>query len=185
VSCRIVTLLASSAFALLAAAPHPAPSPTPPDTRPLCVRTTIAIVEQLDSSRTVSGQRFTFRTVDAATAPDGTVLPTESIGYGIVAHASHGQRSGVPGYLALEARFVIAPSGAHVPIVIDHVVPSDAIVSGGTADAPFFLGIIPIVSYGVGVYNFVHHGKDATIPFGTRIPAFVGDDVVLGTCRSR
>jgi hypothetical protein len=179
----VVASLSAAALALLGVAP--APSPTPSDTRPLCARATIAVVEQIDSSRAHTGDRFTFRTVDDASAPDGTPIPAQSIGYGLIAAASHAQRGGKPGYLALEARFVTLPNGAHVPIVIDRFVPSHAIIAGGTANAPVFLGVIPFVSYGSGAYDFLHHGKDATIPFGTRIPVFVGDDIAAGTCRPR
>jgi hypothetical protein len=179
----LVAPLALCALALLAVAPEPLPAPG--DTRPLCPRTTIAVVEQIDSSRAHTGDRFTFRTVDEASASDGTPIPAESIGYGIIAVAKHAERAGKPGYLVLEARFVGLPNGSHVPIVIDRLAASHDIVSGGTANAPVFLGVIPYVNYGVGAFDFLHHGKDATIPFGTRIPVFIGDDVAMGTCRQR
>ena len=43
--------------------------------------------------------------------------------------------------------------------------------------------MIPIVGYAVGGYDSLHHGKDATIPRGTRVGVFIGDDAALGTCR--
>ncbi len=54
---------------------------------------------------------------------------------------------------------------------------------GSSANAPGVLGLLPIVGYAVGGYDSLHHGKDATIPRGTRIGIFLGDDAALGTCR--
>jgi hypothetical protein len=179
----VVASLALAALVLLAATPAPQPSATPSDTRPLCAEVNVAMAEDVDSSWARTGDRFRFLTADAVTALDGTVVPVGTRGEGIVASADHAKRSGIPGYLVLEARFLTLADGRRIPTVIDPFNEWNAFVHGSPANAPPFLGIIPYVSYGVGAYNFIHHGKDATVPRGAHLLVFVGDDALLETCR--
>ncbi len=101
----------------------------------------------------------------------------------MVAIASHAGRGGQGGYLVLETRFLAPENGPHVPVVIDRGTDAAAVALGGSANAPGLLGMIPLVGYAVGGYDSLHHGKDATIPKGTRIPVLIGDGALLGTCR--
>jgi hypothetical protein len=174
---------AALAVAMLAALAAPGLAQTPADTRKPCVRTLVAMEDNIDSAHTRAGDAFRFRIVDAATAPDGTTVPAGTLGYGVVANASHADRGGRPGYLALETRFFVLDSGAHMPAIIDRARDEASTATGATANAPGFLGLIPLVGYAVGGYDAMHHGKDATIPRGTRVGVFVGDDAALGTCR--
>lgn len=157
---------------------------TTPDARPFCVHGLIAVDETIDSSRAHSGDVFRFEVVDVMTAPDGTVVPAGTAGYGVVANASHAERGGRGGYLALETRFVVLPDGKHVQTMIDRVNDEKSTAVGSSANAPGVLGLVPIVGYAVGGYDSLHHGKDATIPRGTRIGVFLGDEAALGTCRA-
>jgi hypothetical protein len=153
------------------------------DSRPVCPRSLIAVDETIDSSKAHSGDVFKFVVVDAVASPDGTQVPAGTVGYGIVANASHAQSGGRGGYLALETRFVVLTSGKHEQVIIDRFNDEESTAVGGSANAPGVLGLIPIVGYAVGGYDSLHHGKDATIPRGTRIGIFVGDEAALGTCR--
>jgi hypothetical protein len=175
-------LVAASVLAVAFAAP--ARAQTPPDTRPACVRTLVAMEDTLDSARAKNGEVFKFRLVDAATAADGSALPAGTLGYGVVANVQHADRGGRPGYLALETRFFVLPDGKHVAAIVDRATDEASTAIGSTANAPYLLGLIPIVGYAVGGYDAMHHGKDATIPRGTRVGVFIGDDAALGTCRS-
>ena len=139
--------------------------------------------DTVDSARAKSGDVFKFQLAEAATAPDGTALPPGTPGYGVVANASHAERGGRAGYLALETRFFVLGDGRHVPAIIDRFTDVASSAVGATANAPGLLGLIPIVGYAVGGYDSLHHGKDATIPRGTRVGVFLGDDAALGTCR--
>ena len=168
------------AFAALSA---PAIAQTQTDARPPCVRAMVAMEDNLDSAHAKSGDVFKFRLTDPATAPDGTPLPAGTLGYGVIAIASHAERGGRGGYLALEARFFALENGRHVPAIIDRVNEQGSTAAGATANAPGLLGLLPIVGYAVGGYDALHHGKDATIPRTTRIGVFIGDDAALGTCR--
>jgi hypothetical protein len=126
---------------------------------------------------------FKFVLVEPRTAPDGTVVPSGTLGYGVVANASHAERGGRAGYLALETRFLLLDNGKHVPTIIDRANDQASTAIGATANAPGLLGLIPIVGYAVGGYDSLHHGKDATIQRGTRVGVFIGDDAALGVCR--
>jgi hypothetical protein len=70
-----------------------------------------------------------------------------------------------------------------VQAIIDRVNDQASSALGASGNAPGILGLIPIVGYAVGGYDSLHHGKDATIPRGTRVGVFVGDDAGLYNCR--
>jgi hypothetical protein len=178
--------LAVGALIVVAAASAPTGAQTPAraDTRPPCVRVLVAMDDNVDSSNAKPGDVFKFRLVDDSVAPDGTRLESGTLGYGVVANASHAERGGRGGYLALETRFFVAPNGRHIAAIIDRANDSAASAAGATANAPGLLGLIPIVGYAVGGYDAMHHGKDATIQRGTRVGVFIGDDAALGACRS-
>jgi hypothetical protein len=161
----------------------PSGAQTQGDTRPPCRHALVAVADSIDSAHAKSGDVFRFQLVDAATAPDGTALAAGTPGYGVVANSAHAERGGRAGYLALEARFFVLADGRHVPALIDRFTDVASSAVGATANAPGLLGLIPIVGYAVGGYDSLHHGKDATIPRGTRVGVFIGDDAALGTCR--
>jgi hypothetical protein len=168
---------------LAAAVSAPTNAQTASDARTPCLRALVAMDDTVDSSHAKSGDVFKFRIIDAGIAPDGTAIPAGSLGYGVVANASHAERGGRAGYLALETRFFVMGDGKHVPAIIDRANDQASVAIGSTANAPGLLGLIPIVGYAVGGYDSLHHGKDATIPRGTRVAIFIGDDAALGTCR--
>ena len=174
---------AAGITALAVCAIAPSGAQTPSDTRPPCRHALVAVDDNIDSAHAKSGDVFRFQLVDPATAPDGTALPPGTPGYGVVANSAHAERGGRAGYLALEARFFVLGDGRHVPAIIDRFTDVTSSAVGATANAPGLLGLIPIVGYAVGGYDSLHHGKDATIPRGTRVGVFLGDDAALGTCR--
>lgn len=153
------------------------------DTRPPCRHALVAIEDTVDSAKAKSGDVFRFRLAEVTSAPDGSIIPVGTLGYGVVANASHAERGGRGGYLALEARFLVLGDGRHMPAIIDRFTDAASSAVGATANAPGLLGMIPIVGYAVGGYDSLHHGKDATIPAGTRVGVFIGDDAALGACR--
>ena len=179
---RTVGVLAVASV-LVAAFAAPAGAQTPPDPRPPCVRSLVALEDTIDSARAKNGEVFKFRLADATTAPDGTALPAGTLGYGVVANVQHAERGGRPGYLALETRFFVLAEGKHVSAIVDRATDEASTAIGSTANAPYVLGLIPIVGYAVGGYDAMHHGKDATIQRGTRVGIFIGDDAALGLCR--
>ena len=177
---------AGAALALAAAATAasaPGLAQTPPDTRPPCERVLVAMDDNVDSAHAKSGDSFKFRLVDDAVTPEGIKLPSGTLGYGVVAISAHADKGGRGGYLAIETRFFVTPDGKHVPAIIDRANDNAASAVGASANAPGVLGLIPIVGYAVGGYDAMHHGRDATIPRGTRVGVLIGDDAALGACR--
>ena len=178
---RVGMMLALIGSAATVSAPGVAQ--TPADTRPPCERVLVAMDDNVDSAHAKSGDSFKFRLVDDAVAPDGTRLPSGTLGYGVVAISSHAGKGGQGGYLALETRFFVTPDGKHVSAIIDRANDQAASALGASGNAPGVLGLIPIVGYAVGGYDAMHHGRDATIARGTRVGVLIGDDAALGTCR--
>ena len=181
------TLRAAAAFGaisvLAVVAVAPSGAQTQADARPPCRRALVAMEDTVDSAHAKSGDVFRFQLAEAATASDGTALPAGTPGYGVVANSAHAERGGRAGYLALEVRFFALADGRHVPAIIDRFTDVASSAVGATANAPGLLGLIPIVGYAVGGYDSLHHGKDATIPRGTRVGVFIGDDAAMGACR--
>jgi hypothetical protein len=180
-SAAAMMLALAAASGLPSAAQTPAPAQG--EARPPCRYALVAVQDTVDSSRAKSGDVFTFVLVDNATTSDGTVVPRGTLGYGIVANAAHAGSGGRGGYLALETRFFVLDDGKHVQAIIDRATDQASSALGASGNAPGILGLIPIVGYAVGGYDAMHHGKDATIPRGTRVGVFIGDDAALGTCR--
>src|ERR1035437_9457718 len=117
----------------------------PTGARPPCVRTLVAVEDTLDSARAKGGEVFKFRLVETARAADGTTVPAGTLGYGIVSNVQHADRGGRPGYLALEARFFVLGDGKHVTAIIDWATDEGSTAVGSTANAPYLLGLIPLV----------------------------------------
>lgn len=172
---RIASL---TAFALLT----PLLGIAEPDDRPPCVRTFVVMAADVDSAHARPGDSFPIKTVEPARAPDGTVIPPGTMGYGVVAIAQHAERGGRGGYVVIETRFLALPH-QHVPVTIDWTTEARASATGASRNIPGFVGAIPFVGYVLGPYGFIHHGKDVTIARDTRIPVLIGDDVAAAACR--
>ena len=154
----------------------------PEASTPPCVRAEIALIDPINSANAHAGDYFRFRIVDAATAPDGTPIPAGNIGYGVVAFASHANRGGVGGYLALEPRFIRLADGTKVDVFADRLDSATSAKNGSTNNAPFYLSAIPFAGYLLSPYGYIHHGSDTTLPIGTRLNVLVGSDLALGEC---
>ena len=156
-----------------------------PPEKPPCVRATVALVDEIHTAHARPGDTFRLRTTDPATLADGTVVPADTPGYGIVSIAQHAQRGGRGGYVAIETRFIALPNGTHLPVMIDWAAASNATATGGSRNIPGFVGAVPFAGYVLGPYALLHHGSDIAIAKDTRIPVLLGDDVAMGTCSAR
>ena len=150
---------------------------------PLCDRAAVVLDDTIDSSRARAGNTFRFQLAADASAPDGTPLRRGLFGYGIVAVAHVAERSGIPGYLVIEARYLELPDGRHVPVAIDDAHAGLQLIRGATANAPVVTTIVPYMAIAAGAYNFIHFGKDATIWRASVLPVLIGDDAIIGRCR--
>jgi hypothetical protein len=177
---RVVLVVASTGSLLAAVL---AIGQEPPETRPPCVRATVALVDEVHTAHARPGDTFRLRTTEPVTLADGTVIPADTPGYGVVSIAQHAQRGGRGGYVAIETRFVALASGTHVPATIDWAAASNATATGGSRNIPGLVGAVPFMGYVLGPYALLHHGSDIAIAKDTRVPVLLGDDAAMGTCR--
>ena len=68
-----------------------------------------------------------------------------------------------------------------MPVAI--VPPQTPLVRGGR-NTLGFLRAEPYVGIGAPAYNALNHGKDATIPTGTKLELVVGDEAIERGCRT-
>jgi hypothetical protein len=155
------------------------------DERPTCVRALVAMTAAVDTAGARAGDSFGFRTIEPVTASDGTVIPAETKGFGVVAISQHAARGGRGGYVVLETRYVALANGAHMPVIVDWATAARATATGASQNIPGIVGAVPLVGYVLGPYAYLHHGKDVIIPRDARIPVIIGDDVASGGCRMR
>lgn len=175
-------LAAACALTALAAAGARAQGSGTAAGTPPCVRAQIALIDPVNSANARAGDSFRFRIVDASTAPDGTPIPAGNIGYGVVAFASHANRGGVGGYIALEPRFIRLADGTKIDVFADRLTSTNSAKTGSSNNAPFYLGAVPFAGMLLGPYGYIHHGSDTTLPVGTRLNVLVGSELALGEC---
>ncbi len=156
--------------------------PAPRYRGPECPTVDIALLGTIDSKHARPGDRFEFVTLDTirvALKP----IPRGTRGAGFIETLAHSRGNGRPGYLILDARYLRLSNGRHVPA--SFAPGSDgrsaAFIAAGSTDAPGLLGYTPLIA-ATSVYNIFHHGKDAALIRGSRVPIVVGDGLAAGTC---
>lgn len=150
--------------------------------KPPCVLIMVALESDIDSGQARADDAFRFVTVEAAQLADGTAVPANTPGFGLVAIAHHADRGGLGGYLVLETRFLALPDGRRVPVSIAWARADPATATGASLNVPGIVGAIPFSGYLLAPYGYLHHGKDVVIPRGRQIPVLLGDDVATGAC---
>jgi hypothetical protein len=168
-------------------APTPAPSPAL-DAVPLpvalnsCSTLRVALTEKVSSANARSGDLFHFKTLDPIEVNSDVTVPPEAEGIGVVSLAQHALRNGAGGFIALDPRYVMLPSGK-VDVLLDRSAPSLS-PTGKTNNIPGYVGFIPGIGWALGAYGFLHHGSDITIPVGASFRVFVGDLLTVSKCRA-
>lgn len=166
-------------YASIQRPPRPARLPRLPE----CPTVDVALRGTIDSKHARAGDRFTFSTLDEIHVHLKPIR-RGTRGAGFIETLTHSRGNGRPGYLVLDARYLVLPDGSH--IAASFAPGSDgqsaAYVAAGTTDAPGLLGYTPLVA-ATSVYNLFHHGKDAALIRGTRVPVIVGDGLAAGTCK--
>jgi hypothetical protein len=159
------------------ATPQPSSSPVLPP----CALAEIAPATVLDSKTAQPGQPFKF-TVSNIEDPSHAFrsLANGAEGWGVIAVVRHGRTGGDPGLLVLEARFVIAPDGTHVPV--EFVRSRSGLFMGKSHNSPGVLGWIPYVSYVTSAYDAFHKGGDVAAGPNNVMSVALGDDAVMGAC---
>ncbi len=181
-SAKIIRRLAACAFAAsLVYSPNATAM-----TLDRCTVVAAEMMESVDSSDARPGDFFRFQTVNAVTAGARVVIPSRTIGYGVVTVASPAGRDAHPGVLVLEPRYLVLPDGRHLGIVLNHNVNAEPLDKAGASDGiPGYLGAIPVLGVGaaIGIFNHFRKGKDIVVPRGTVFTIFPSDDPSVEFCQ--
>ncbi|HVS47218.1 MAG TPA: hypothetical protein VMS32_11230 [Verrucomicrobiae bacterium] len=150
-----------------------------------CTVVAVQMMDDIDSSQAQPGDFFRFETINAVTRGTRIVIPARTMGYGVVAVASPAGRGGRAGTLVLEPRYFVLPNHRHLGVVLDHNA-SDMQRSGATNNAPGYLGAIPVPGVGaaIGIFNFLHNGKNIEVKKGTVFVVFPSDDPSVEDCQT-
>ncbi len=148
-----------------------------------CTPVAVEMIDTIDSANARPGDFFRFQSINAVTAGAGIVIPTHTVGYGVVSVASAAARNGVSGTLVLEPRYFVL-HGRHYGVVLDHRA-NDLVRNGSSGSLPGYLGAIPIpgVSVAIGAFNFFHHGNNIVVKSGTMFVVFPSDSPRVERCQ--
>ena len=148
---------------------------------PACATAKIAPIDTINSKDANPGQSFKFA---VASVDDPQKLhpnvAASAQGLGLVAVVRRGRTGGEPGLLVLEARYVVAADGTHVPVAMLRSV--NGLYMGKTGNSPPLLGLIPYVGYVTGTYDALHKGGDVSAGPADSLIVLVGDDAISGAC---
>ncbi len=185
VTLKRAALTAACFFAAFALTSHPRPAAAAIAGLNICTVVAVQMVDNVDSSNAQPGDFFRFETINAVTSGNKIVIPARTMGYGIVAVASPAGRSGRPGTLVLEPRYLVLPGDAHLGVVLDHNT-SDLERNGTSGNMPGYLGAIPVPGIGaaIGIFNFFHHGRDIEVRKGTAFTIFPNDSPASEHCQA-
>lgn len=149
-----------------------------------CTVVGVQTMDPVESSTARPGDFFRFETLNAVTAGSRIVIPSHTLGWGIVAIASPAGKGGRAGTLVLEARYLELPTGQKLGVVIDHNT-ATLEKNGQSNNLPGYLGAIPIPGVGaaIGAFNYFHRGKDIAVPKGTMFAIFPSDDPATQKCQ--
>ncbi len=148
-----------------------------------CTIVAVQMLQNVDSSSARAGDFFRFATVNAATIGNTIVIPARTIGYGTVVIAGAAGRNGRAGSLVLEPRYFVFSDGTHLGVVLDHRT-ADLAANGSSGGAPGYLGAIPVPGIGaaIGIFNYLHNGKNVAVPKGTIFAVFPSDSPSVSRC---
>ncbi|MBV8148545.1 MAG: hypothetical protein JO092_05610 [Candidatus Eremiobacteraeota bacterium] len=149
-----------------------------------CTVVAVEMMDSVDSADARPGDFFRFETINAVTDKTKVVIPSRTMGYGVVAIASPAGREGHPGTLVLEPRYLVLPNGGHVGVVLNHN--ADSLQKAGSSEGiPGYLGAVPVPGVGaaIGVFNYFHRGKNVVVPRGLVFTIFPSDDPSVERCQ--
>jgi hypothetical protein len=184
----IVAALVAASLPARAQGPAEAPSeqPGPRATVPPCTAVPVETLDAVDSAHAKAGDFFRFQTLAPTT--DGrqhVVIPAHTIGYGTVALAVQAGNQGRSGALLLQPLYLKMPDGSRLGVVMDYGA-TNLDKQGKSGELiPGYLGLLPVPGLGIaiGAVNYFRHGKDITIPRGTKFAIFPEDDPQSAFCQ--
>ena len=141
--------------------------PTPFPSLPPCTEVIVSTTEPVDSGKAKPGDFFKFKSVGAVTLHGKVIIPTGTMGYGVVTVAIPAGK-GHGGALGLEPLYFEFSDGRKLHVVRDRR-PSSLNGQGASGQLPGYLGAVPVPGVGLalGAFNSLHKGKNVTIAIGT------------------
>jgi hypothetical protein len=151
---------------------------------PPCTQVIIETVQSVDSGKVKAGDFFKFKSVGAVTFHGKVVIPSGTLGYGVVTLAIPAGR-GHGGALGLEPLYFKLPDGDEVHVVRDRR-PNALAAQGASGQLPGYVGAIPVPGWSilVGAFNWFHKGKNVTIAPGALASVFASDSPATAKCQS-
>jgi len=148
---------------------------------PVCTIVAVRTLDAVSSSKAKTGDFFRFASIGALQIRGKTLIPSNTVGYGIVTFASAAAK-GRGGALLMEPLYfklngakwgVVRARGAH------------GLNEQGSSNAlPTYLGAIPLPGVGalVTAVNALKKGKDVTIDAGTFFAVYASNDPATARC---
>ena len=150
-----------------------APSPPPPT----CSSIPVELLDDLNSGKVKTGDRFKFRALETVVTGDKTTIHAGTFGFGLVEYVTPAGAHGHPGGFLLEARYFALPHGREYEVTVDALATNE-LHSGTTHNAPGIANAVPLPFIGlvVGAFNYFHAGGNVDVPAGYRFAVTpVGD----------
>lgn len=151
---------------------------------PPCTQVIIETIQSVDSSKAKAGDFFKFKSVGAVMLNGKVVIPSGTLGYGVVTLVIPAGR-GHGGALGLEPLYFKLPNGEEVHVVRDRR-PNALAAQGSTGQLPAYAGAIPLPGFSllVSAFNSLHKGKNVTIAPGALASVFASDSPATSKCQS-
>jgi hypothetical protein len=151
---------------------------------PPCTQVIIETVSPVDSGKVKAGDFFRFKSVGAVVLDGKVVIPSGTMGYGIVTLAIAAGR-GHGGALGLEPLYFQLSNGEQIHVVRDRR-PNALSAQGFNGHLPAYAGAVPLPGIGliVGAWDALHKGKDVTIAPGALASVFASDSPATAKCQS-
>ena len=125
---------------------------------------------------------FHFRNVDPVVVDGKIVIPSDKgDGIGVVTYVERAQRGGAKGLIVLDPRYFKLADGRDIHVVADRGDKS-GIAVGSDRNAPEYLNWVPGSRFVLGAYQSLHRGTNVTIPDGTILTVYVGEESEIDRC---
>lgn len=152
---------------------------------PPCTQVIIETIQPVDSGKAKAGDFFKFKSVGAVTLNGKVIIPSGTLGYGVVTLAIPAAR-GHGGALGLEPLYFKLADGDEIHVVRDRR-PNALAAQGGSGQLPGYAGAIPLPGVGLAVsaFNALRKGKNVTIAPGALASVFASDSPATSKCQSQ
>lgn len=145
------------------------------DSTPVILRTK----QDLSSAKAKVGDRVPFRVVKDVRVADLIVIPRGADAWGLITAVQPKRRKGRPGNLDIAIQSVQLLTGENAPLRAEQHSAGERRDVGTMSDMPG----AAVATFGVGIpmvfLSMLEKGKDAYLPVGTKLTAYLNGDVAL------